>query len=229
MTKKVVLDLFCGAGGASAGYKLAGCKVFGVDINPQPRYPFEFIQGDASDLNILKDILSYNEIDLIHASPPCQKYSKTQRINGIENYPDLIGKVRSNFQELDIPYVIENVRGAPLKHPIELCGLMFGLKTYRHRLFETSWPMVPIKHPEHWYRTAKMGRKPKPGEFIHVVGHFSGKKEAEEAMGIDWMSRAELAQAIPPAYTEYIGIKKFGNPNPNDISFAPNKYWGFDI
>lgn len=182
------------------GYALAGFEVVGVDIDPQPRYPFEFHQADAMDF-----VASHgHEFDAIHASPPCQAYSETLRIRG-NDHPGLIPPTRRALKAAGAPWVIENVPGSPLIDPIELCGAMFGLKTYRHRLFETSFHASAPPHPGHKVKQAKMGRPPQDGEFIHVVGNFSGVDYAREAMDIDWMKRDEIAQAIPPAYTEYIG------------------------
>ena len=181
------------------GYHRAGFEVVGVDINPQPRYPFEFVQGDA-----LAYLMEYgHEFDAIHASPPCQAFTNAQKIMG-NRHPDYLEAVRA-LLPAGVPYVIENVPGAPLKDPIELCGAMFGLRTYRHRLFESNVALVAPEHPEHVVRTTKMGRAPRPGEFMHVVGNFSGVAAAREAMGIDWMSRDGLRESIPPAYTEFIG------------------------
>ena len=103
-----------------------------------------------------------------------------------------------------VPWCIENVPGAPLIEPIELCGAMFGLRTYRHRLFECSFPIEAPLHPEHVAAVTKMGRPPKPGQFMHVVGNFSGVKQAREAMDIPWMPRDRLREAIPPAFSDYI-------------------------
>lgn len=192
------LDLFCGAGGVSMGLHRAGFDVTGVDIEPQPRYPFAFVQADA-----LRPPFELASFDLIAASPPCQAYTLAQRIQDNE-HPSLIEPVRDMLKASGVPYAIENVPGAPLRRPVVLCGSMFGLRTYRHRLFETSFPCEqPIC--THTAPITKMGRAPKDGEFIHVVGNFSGVAEAREAMGIDWMTRDELAQAIPPAYSEFIG------------------------
>lgn len=199
MTK--LLDLFCKAGGASQGYKLAGFDVVGVDIEAQPNYPFTFYQGDA--IEFVKD---YGvEFDAVAASPPCQAHTLAQRIQGRE-HPDLISETRAALVDLGIPYIIENVPGAPLIDPVTLCGAMFpGLRTYRHRLFESNIPLVAPTHPDHKAPNAKMGRRPQPGEWMHVVGNFSGADLAREAMGIDWMTRDELREAIPPAYTEFLG------------------------
>lgn len=183
------------------GYHRAGFEVVGVDINPQPRYPFEFHQADAM-------AYSLDGFDVIHASPPCQAYTNAQKIRGYD-HPDYIEELRKRLHDvgmlLGTPWVIENVPGAPLERPIELCGAMFGLRTYRHRLFESNVYLQAIKHPEHTSVVTKMGRPPKDGEFMHVVGNFSGVNAARAAMGIDWMTRDELREAIPPAFTQYIG------------------------
>lgn len=196
-----LLDLFCGAGGASMGYHLAGFEVVGVDINPQPHYPFEFHQGDA-----LKYLLEHHrEFDAFHASPPCQAWTLAQRIQGRE-HPDFITATRAAVQLIGKPWVIENVEGAPLIDPVMLCGASFpGLRVYRHRLFESSQPIAAPAHRKHTAPIRKMGRRPLPGEFMHVVGNFSGVAQAREAMGIDWMVRDELRESIPPAYTQWIG------------------------
>lgn len=183
------------------GYHLAGFELVGVDIDPQPRYPFEFHQGDA--LKFLME--NWREFDAFHASPPCQAHSNAQRIMGNE-HPDYIFAIREAFNLIGRPWVIENVPGAPLREPVELCGAMFGLQTYRHRLFESNVSTeAPSRHPEHTARTTKMGRKPVPGEFMHIVGNFSGVDRAREVMGMEWATRDGLREAIPPAYTEWIG------------------------
>lgn len=147
------LDLFCGAGGASEGYLASGVfdSVVGVDITHQKRYRGQFIQADAMTFGL-------DGYDFIHASPPCQAYSRAQRIMD-NDHPDYIAELRLRLQASGVPYVIENVVGSPLKDPIELCGAMFGLKVYRHRLFECSFPASPPKHPEHIEPLTKMGRK----------------------------------------------------------------------
>jgi DNA (cytosine-5)-methyltransferase 1 len=195
-----LLDLFCCAGGAAEGYSQAGFEIIGVDIEPQRRYPFRSIQADALTL----DPAFLAEFDAIHASPPCQAYSNAQRLRK-NAHPDLIGPVREMLIAAGVPYVIENVLGAPLREPYTLCGGMFGLKTYRHREFETNFPIWTPDHPPHTQRQLKMGRKPQEGDFIQVVGNFSGVEYARKAMGIDWMVRDELREAIPPAYTQFIG------------------------
>lgn len=198
--KYKLLDLFCCAGGAGKGYHDAGFEVTGVDIDPMPRYPFEFFQGDALEFLAAHG----HEYDVIHASPPCQAFTEAQRLQN-NSHPDFITPLRPMLKALGKPYIIENVPGAPLEDPIMLCGAMFDLRVYRHRLFESNIDLVVPEHPEHVHRQCKMGRMPKDDEFIQVVGHFSGVQKARDAMGIQWMTRDELREAIPPAYTEYLG------------------------
>lgn len=191
------LDLFCGAGGASMGLHMAGFEVVGVDINPQPHYPFEFVQGDAMKYPL-------DGFDLIWASPPCQAFTLAQRIRK-RAHPDLIKPIRDRLHGSGTQYVIENVEGSPLLCPVLLCGSMFpGLRVYRHRLFEASFYIKEPNHPKHVAKLRKMGRRVQEGEFMHVVGNFTGVELAREAMGISWMKRDELREAIPPAYSEYV-------------------------
>lgn len=199
MTRLRLLDLFCGAGGASTGYARAGFDVVGVDLYPQPRYRFEFVQADA--LNFPLD-----GFDAVHASPPCQRYSSMSSCRpGLgDEYPDLVGATRARLQAAGVPYVIENVPGAPLLNPVTLCGHMFGLSLYRHRLFEASFPLPDLGHRAHTTPASKAGHW-KPGTIISVAGHVSPIAVAKAAMGIDWMTRDELSEAIPPAYTYYVG------------------------
>ena len=203
--KPRLLDLFCGAGGAAMGYHRAGFEVVGVDIKPQPRYPFEFIDGDVMD-PLVWTALHVRGFDAIHASPPCQAYTMAQRIRKRE-HPDLVGVTRELLKATGLPWVIENVPGSPLIDPVVLEGQMFeGLRTQRKRWFETSWPLdVPFLRSPRPAPQAKMGRKPKPHEWFQVVGNIGDADGARKAMGIDWMNRDELSEAIPPAYTELIG------------------------
>jgi DNA (cytosine-5)-methyltransferase 1 len=199
-----MLDLFCCQGGASRGYAEAGWEVIGVDLDPQPRYPYEFIQADA--LQVL-DAVRFLRVDAIHASPPCQGYSDAQRLRGNE-HPMLIDDVRRGLVASGLPYVIENVPGAKdeLVDPVMLCGAMFPeLGVYRHRYFETNWPLEAPAHPPHVEPQVKMGRPPKPGERIQVVGNFSGVEFARGAMGMPWANRDGLREAIPPAYARHVG------------------------
>ena len=200
MSRRRALDLFCGAGGAAVGLSRAGYEVVGVDIEPQPRYPFEFHCGDAMKWPL-------DGFDLIWASPPCQRFSPATRFHpGVaDGHPDLIEDVRARLAGSGAAWVIENVPQAPLRFPCVLCGLMFGLRLYRHRAFECSKLILAPGHPDHRWKCVAVGRKPNDEDFMTVAGHFSGLKQAGECMGIDWMIRRELAQAIPPAYAEWIG------------------------
>lgn len=186
------------------GYAQAGYEVIGVDIRPQPKYPFRFIEGDA--LEVLQNERLLEVISAIHASPPCQAYTRARKLQGNE-HPELIAPTREALKRIGKPYVIENVPGAPLENPVLLCGTMFGLPLYRHRLFETNFPIVQPLHPQHQWDNVKMGRKPKEGEFIQPVGHFSDVPAAQKAMEIDWLGQDELREAIPPAMTLWIGLQ----------------------
>jgi DNA (cytosine-5)-methyltransferase 1 len=213
-----LLDLFCGAGGAAVGYSRAGFdEIIGVDINPQPHYPFEFIRGDA-----LEYLRSHGaEFDAIHASPPCQFATRMASIGKARNgsYPEhinFIPETRTEILKLHKPYVIENVSGARghLINPVMLCGSQFGLHVYRHRFFECNFSVEQPPHYPHRDKTPSAGNGVSPKGFISVcgTGGVKGMKSNEiikywqYAMGIDWTSdRHEIAEAIPPAYTEYIG------------------------
>lgn len=196
------LDLCCCGGGASAGLSQAGFDITGIDIEPQRHYPFKFIQANILDLDY--DFIS--QFDFLWASPPCQEFSTASmqfRLKG-KQYPNLIEAVRIMFVNSGKPYVIENVEGAPLIKPIMLCGTMFGLDLYRHRIFESNFPITQPTHNEHIAKQTKMGRPVKQGEFIHMVGHFSGVPLAREVTGCHWMNQYELAQSVPPVYSKYM-------------------------
>lgn len=200
-----VLDLFCCAGGAGMGYHQAGFDVTGVDIKPQPKYPFNFILSDAIEYLIKHG----SEYDFIHASPPCQGYSNLTPLAHRANYEKLISVLRKELIKIGKSYCIENVAGArrDLINPTMLCGSMFGLRTQRHRFFETTFSFKPPKKCNHselplLVTTAskasrekrfKLGIKPKTVE------------NAPAAYGIDWMDFNGLKESIPPAYTKYIG------------------------
>jgi DNA (cytosine-5)-methyltransferase 1 len=202
-----MVDLFCSAGGASKGYHDAGFDVVGVDLADQPNYPFKFIQADAVTFPL-------DGFDAAAGSPPCQGYSGMSNCRpGLAGeYPMLIEVIRAKFRAQGIPWIIENVEGSGLAaqddllgtHGLTLCGTMFGLPLYRHRLFETSFPVSAPPHPRHRIPASKAGHW-KPGTIISVEGHCAPIALAREAMGIGWMTRDELAEAIPPAYSEYIG------------------------
>jgi DNA (cytosine-5)-methyltransferase 1 len=203
--RPVLLDLCCKQGGAAAGYAAAGFDVIGVDCDPQPRFPFTLVQADA--LVLLDELVrdgAHAHVAAIHASPPCQAHSRAQVIRGRE-HPDLIGPLRDLLTATGLPYVIENVPGAPLLDPVELCGVMFGLHTYRHRWFESNVPLAVPLHPRHVRPLAKMGRALQPGDFYHAVGNFITVDYVRDDMGVPWMTRHGIREAIPPAYARYIG------------------------
>lgn len=237
--RPLLLDLFCGAGGAAAGYDRAGFQVVGVDLKPQPHYPFEFHQADAQTYPL-------EGFAAIHASPPCQAFSAMRKGRWKDReHPDLIAAMRERLIRAGVPYVIENVPGAPLKANLLLCGTMFGLQTTegsqlrRHRIFEAPWfsgltppcahnrfAAMPVygggQHPQRCYNESTRGVRVPPGaEYrrpatIGIWGNAGGKSRRDgydhygidkrrEAMGIPWMTGKELSEAIPPAYTEFIG------------------------
>lgn len=211
-----LLDLFCGAGGCSVGYARAGFDVVGVDIDPHPDYPFEFIQADA--MFILASAHEMDGFDVVHASPPCPAYSAIT--SNKHEHPDLVGPVRDLLRDWGGTYVIENVPGAPLIEPLLMCGEAFGLGTVcrdgvyrplrRHRLFESNaFLMGPgcacsNRQPIGVYGTGGGGVMLRAGgTHITYKGH---REEYGPALGIDWMtSRDDQSDAIPPAYTEHIG------------------------
>jgi DNA (cytosine-5)-methyltransferase 1 len=205
-----LLDLFCCAGGAGVGYERAGFEVVGVDLSPQPNYPFEFIEADALKLD--RDFLA--SFDALHASPPCQSYSDLAKRNrNAHRWPRLVEPVRMMLRRLGVPYIIENVEGAPLLDPVVLCGTMFpSLRVIRHRLFESNLPLeVPDHRPHplvftHDKRKAHYGKLDQDVSFVQVTGGGNCTiANAKDAMGINWMTKNELNEAIPPAYTEYLG------------------------
>jgi DNA (cytosine-5)-methyltransferase 1 len=204
VTRPRLLDLYCCQGGAARGYHDAGFEVVGVDINPQPRYPYEFHQGNA--LHFL--LTHWREFDAVHASPPCHDHSALSARSGFNYTGWLLAATREALQAFPMPWVIENVPGAPMRTDVRLCGAMFGLRTYRHRWFELSDPMCPplLEHPAH--RVLTDGHKRRAGWDAGLNTSVTGDVTvdiASEALGIDWMDAAGLAQAIPPAYTHVIG------------------------
>ncbi|WP_329287766.1 SAM-dependent methyltransferase [Streptomyces sp. NBC_00691] len=192
-----VLVTYCCQGGDSWGWHMAGFDVTGVDLNPQPRYPFPFIQGDA-----IEYIRAHgHEYDVHAGSPPCQAYTRCWKIQQRE-HPRLIGPTREAMQATGRPWVMENVEEAreEMRNPAMLCGASFGLHTYRHRLLEASFPIAVPEHPEHVHPTVKMGRPLKPGDWYHAVGNFSNVPYVKADMGVPWMTRDGIRECIPPVY-----------------------------
>lgn len=206
-----LLDLFCGAGGAAMGYHWAGFdEIVGIDIAPQKNYPFTFIQGDAiAFLDAVIDGQEDNAYDLVHASPPCQAYSTSTR--SPDGHPRLIEETRAALEMTGRPSVMENVVGAPLRRDVLLCGSMFGAEYRRHRVFEiegfAALNLSCLHHRQ-------------PGRVLTITGHAAGQRgqanrhsqkyadlaEGVAAMDTPWMTKtSELVEAIPPAYTEYLG------------------------
>lgn len=223
-----LLDLFCGAGGCSVGYKRAGFdEIVGVDIEPQPNYPFEFVQADA--LKCLQSGWWWEEgFDAIHASPPCQAYTAMNQrwAESRAKNPDLIARTRELLEATGLPYVIENVANAvsELRSPVQLCGRSFGLSIHRHRLFETNFPVMAMPCPG--------GRSP-----FGIYGKLDGRRlwtrsdgtelraasnleEAQEAMGMDWSDWDGLREAVPSAMTEHIGSYLMTHLNANRKAVA---------
>jgi DNA (cytosine-5)-methyltransferase 1 len=213
VTRPRLLDLFCGAGGAAVGYHRAGFDIVGIDIVDQPRYPFEFIQEDA-----LKFVDSFShpypaykasEFDAIHASPPCQAFTAYKRRPGhVAKQVSVIPQIRRLLKESGSSYVIENVFGSELQNFVQLCGTSFGLDVRRHRWFESNVAMLapPCNHDL-------------PRRFPPATNRINLRRTIEigvwriplsiqqQAMGIDWMTLEELSEAIPPAYTQWIGAQ----------------------
>lgn len=214
--KPRLLDLCAGAGGAAMGYHRAGFDVTGVDITPHDDYPFGLFIADA--ITFLDAWADVAEFDAVHASPPCPRYSVATPAKNRDHHPDLIEPIRERLVELDIPYVIENVPGAPLHNPVTLCGSMFGLQVRRHRLFESNIPLTApacqhkgqVVFGVYGQHGDKNGAVPRPD------GTSRGTKardtrHAGEVTGIDWMTEwSDIADAIPPAYTEFIGRQLLG-------------------
>jgi len=194
------LDLFCGAGGASMGLHRAGFEVVGVDHKPQPHYPFEFHQGDATAFPL-------DGFDLIWASPPCQAFTAyKRRPRHVAPSPNLIPLMRMRLWASGIPHVIENVPGAPLESPVQLCGSSFGLDVRRHRIFECSFAVLAPACDHSWQtpRFPPATNRTNLRSTVEVGVWRIPLDVQQRAMGIDWMTRKELSQAIPPAYSEHL-------------------------
>ena len=200
-----LLDIFCGAGGASKGYEMAGFDVTGIDLKSGKRYPFTYIKKDFKTLTV-EDLQDY---DLIHASPPCQTFSITKNLRIAQNKKtdkeDLLDVTRQLLIDSGKPYVLENVPGAPLRNPIQLCGSVFNLQVRRHRLFESNMPLKG-SGCDHKQQGRPVGIYGSLNDKIPGGGQTAQTIEiARQAMGINWMIWTELVEAIPPMYTEFIG------------------------
>lgn len=232
-SRPLLLDLFCGAGGAAMGYSRAGFEVVGVDIKPQPRYPFEFVHADA--LTVLRQLDQGIDIgvtgkrewwdvtfDAIHASPPCQAYTHAKHMGnrGRDDHPDLLAPTRDLLKQAGLPYVIENVPDSPMLEHVVLCGSSAGLPDLeRHRWFETNWPlMVPpcahgVRGAARFPGTPRANGSKPDSRIVNLMASGTSHEMLAEAMGIDWMPPSgwrptqELRNAIPPAYTEFIGTQ----------------------
>ncbi|KKL20390.1 hypothetical protein LCGC14_2455920, partial [marine sediment metagenome] len=225
-----ILDLFCGAGGAAMGLHRAGFEVVGVDIEPQPHYPFPFLLMDAleaMDRLLRGEGLTFSNGETLYladfaaywASPPCQRYSAATRVNRTQDqHPDLVAAVRGRLAPY--VYVIENVVGAPLRDPVLLCGVERGLRLgqyvlRRHRLFESNYPLTAPGcgcHQGDGVTLGVYGGGPtEKARSLHGKNPGGGRPQkanrdqARLIMGMPWALRYEINQAIPPAYSEYIG------------------------
>jgi DNA (cytosine-5)-methyltransferase 1 len=210
-----LLDLYCGVGGASAGYNKAGFDVTGIDLKHGKRYPYKYIKGDV--LLYLQNLDFLRSFDIIHASPPCQTHSITQHLRNAQgkftSKLDLIPQTRAALIASGMPYVIENVPGSPLINPIQLCGSSFGLQVRRHRLFESNMKL-----------TGSVCNHKAQGRPVGVYGSLNDQipqggrtattiNEGRDAMGMPWAIWTELVEAIPPAYSEYIGKQIINMPS----------------
>jgi DNA (cytosine-5)-methyltransferase 1 len=213
--KPRLLDLFCGAGGCSVGYARAGFEVVGIDIAEQPNYPFEVWQTDALEVLEAGKVAwrLIEDFDAIHASPPCQAFTAyKRRPNHVKESPDLIAPTRELLEATGLPWIMENVAGAPLRDPLMLCGSMFDppLDVRRHRYFESNVPLHPpawgCRHRVWGPRFPSATNRRKNSRLTVQVGSWNTPLEVQKrAMGIDWMTLEELSEAIPPAYCEHIG------------------------
>ncbi len=202
-----ILDLFCGAGGAAMGYHRAfpDAEIVGMDINPQPRYPFTFEQGDVMELTCAY----INTFDFVHASPPCQDWSALKSMHSGHGTAHMLPETIARLSASDVPWVVENVPGSEAGMGgqfVTLCGSSFGLGVRRHRHFAASFLILspPCRHREQGPPVGVSGHGAQGHEYRRG-GPVATQADRRAAMGIDWMNRDELAQSIPPSYTEFIG------------------------
>lgn len=210
MRRPWLLDLFCGAGGAAMGFSRTGFEIIGVDNKPQPHYPFPFVQADA----VAYAAANLDQFDAVHASPPCQAYSDLALQSKL-TYPQLIEPTRKVLEDSGVPYVIENVETAPLLNCVVLCGTQFGIRVLRHRKFEAGNGLTLVdlphmrRHPLVYTRDKRKAQYGKLDEMTSPVMVNGGGNctiaAARDAMGIGWMTKDELNEAVPPVYTEWVG------------------------
>jgi DNA (cytosine-5)-methyltransferase 1 len=205
-----LLDLFCGAGGAAVGYWRAGFAVTGVDLWPQPRYPFEFVQADAVAWLADRVDAIGRRFTAVHASPPCQRWTRAQNARGqADEHPDLIGPLRPLLEATGLPFVIENVPEAPIRPDLVLCGTAFGLRlrgfeVRRHRVFESNVDLGPSPPCRHEVAAMPIFGHSENADFRRRYGIVPLDRR-RAGLGVEWMNREELREAIPPAFTQLIG------------------------
>ena len=203
MRQLKIADLYCGGGGAARGLSNVDFAVIGVDIKPQPYYPFPFIEADVMSL----DADWFKGFDAIWASPPCQRYSLNAiQHQTVEDHPDLIVPTRELLDSTGLPYVIENIPNAPIRKDLLLCGSMFGLRLIRHRIFESNIRLTQLEHGDHHPYFITVTGHPGGNSSRDGNAHLGTMEEWQEVMEIDWLPARTLAEAVPPAYAEHIGI-----------------------
>lgn len=228
MGKPLLLDLFCCEGGASAGYVRAGFDVLGIDITPQPRYPYRFLQADALGLlSWLIDSHAIRQFAAIHASPPCQRYSTLKSMT-THQYADLLAPTRELLMTSGLPWILENVATAPMHQGIEICGTALGLNVRRHRRFDSSHllygPGMCRHNPDNVNVYGHGAWNYRPRSDDPRIKHWTRKTQqcplpvaaAKEAFEASWMTQHGLAECIPPAYTEFLGRQLLTVIPPNE-------------
>jgi len=220
----MLVDLCCKAGGAAVGYARAGFTVEGVDNEPQPRFPFRFHEADA--LEFLEACIGRGNrlpdgrpVDAYHGSPPCQPFSAISncRPGLAASYADLVAPMRELLEQSGLPYILENVPGSPLRPDVVLCGHMFGRALYRHRIFESNVPLTAPEHPAHVVPASRAGHWT-PGTIISIAGNVAPMALARDVMDMHWTNRRELAEAIPPYYTQHLGEQLLAAIGEDDLA-----------